>query len=51
MTRIGLAATLMATTPVLILPLSHWILKERFGWIEVAGSVLTLVGVAVMVQL
>jgi len=51
MTRIGLAATLMGTTPVLILPLSHWILKERIGWRAVFGSVLTLVGIAIMVQL
>lgn len=45
-TDTGIAATLMALTPVMIIPpaiLLHW---ERIRWIEIAGAVVSLAGVA-----
>lgn len=47
-TRVGLAATLMATTPILILPLSYWVLKEHIGPRAIAGSVVALLGAMVI---
>ena len=47
-TKIGIAATLMATTPLIMLPLVHIIHKERLGWRAFAGSFVAVAGVAVL---
>lgn len=44
--RVGIASTLMALSPILILPVSKWILKERISIRAVLGTMLALVGVA-----
>lgn len=45
---IGVAGTLMALTPVILLPVSHFVFKERIGWQAVLGTVLAIMGVAVL---
>ncbi len=47
-TRVGIAATLMATTPVIMLPLVHFIHRESLGWRALAGTVTAIAGVAVL---
>lgn len=47
-TATGVASTLMAITPVLIIPPYMIIYKTRVGWAEVAGAVLSVVGVALL---
>ena len=44
-TSVGIAATLMATTPILMLPLLRSILKERIKWRAYVGA---FVAVAVL---
>ncbi len=44
----GIAATLMATTPVLILPFAVLIDRERIGSAAIAGAVLAVAGVAML---
>ncbi len=44
----GIAATLMATTPVLILPVSVVIDRERLGSAAIGGAVLAVAGVALL---
>lgn len=46
--RIGIASTLMALSPVLILPISHWVMKERVSRRAVFGTVAALAGVALI---
>ncbi len=46
--EIGVASTLMALPPVLMLPISYFIFKERFGWQAIAGTVVAMAGVAVL---
>jgi len=46
--KLGVASTLMALPPVLMLPVSYFGFKERFGWQAIAGTVLSIVGVAVL---
>jgi drug/metabolite transporter (DMT)-like permease len=46
--EVGVASTLMALPPVLVLPLSYTVFKERFGWQAVAGTSLAIAGVAVL---
>ena len=43
----GVAASLMATTPILMLPVS-WLRGERFGWAGALGAVIAVAGVAVL---
>jgi drug/metabolite transporter (DMT)-like permease len=43
----GVAASLMATTPILMLPVS-WIRGEIFGWAGTLGAVLAVSGVALL---
>lgn len=50
MTRVGMAATLMATTPILILPIAHFVLGERITWRAVIGAVVALSGIVLIIQ-
>lgn len=45
---IGVASTLMALTPVILLPVSHFVFKEKVGWQAVLGMVLAIAGVAML---
>lgn len=47
-TEIGVASTLMALPPVIILPISYFVFKEKVGWQAVAGTILAIAGVAVL---
>ena len=47
-TEIGVASTLMALPPVIILPISYFVFKEKIGWQAVAGTILAIIGVAVL---
>jgi len=45
---IGVASTLMALPPVIILPVSYFVFKEKIGWQAILGTVLAIVGVAIL---
>ncbi len=45
----GVAATIISTTPVLILPFAVLVYRERVGWRAVAGAVISVAGVALLV--
>ncbi len=46
--EIGVASTLMALPPVIVLPISYFLFKEKIGWQAVAGTILAIAGVAVL---
>jgi drug/metabolite transporter (DMT)-like permease len=46
--EIGVASTLMALPPVIVLPVSYFVFKEKVGWQAIAGTLLAIVGVAVL---
>jgi drug/metabolite transporter (DMT)-like permease len=46
--EIGVASTLMALTPVIILPISYFVFKEKVGWQAILGTALAIAGVAVL---
>lgn len=48
LTQIGIASTLMATIPILMLPLSILVYKEKLSWRAIFGAVFTVLGVAVL---
>lgn len=47
--RVGVASTLMALTPVISLPVVHWVLKEKISSRAILGTLVAMAGVAVMV--
>jgi drug/metabolite transporter (DMT)-like permease len=46
--EIGVASTLMALPPVIILPVSYFVFRERIGWQAILGTGLAIAGVAVL---
>ncbi|MBE9525247.1 MAG: DMT family transporter [Chloroflexi bacterium] len=46
--EIGVASTLMALPPVLLMPISYFVFKERFGWRAILGTLLAMGGVALL---
>ena len=46
--KLGETATLMALEPVIVLPISYFVFKEKLGWQAVAGTVLAILGVAIL---
>jgi drug/metabolite transporter (DMT)-like permease len=47
-TEVGVASTLMALPPVIILPISYFVFREKIGWQAVIGTLLAIAGVAVL---
>lgn len=39
---------LMALPPVIILPVSYFVFKEKIGWQAIAGTTLAIAGVAIL---
>ena len=39
---------LMALTPVIILPISHFVFKEKVGWQAILGTVFAIARVAIL---
>lgn len=46
--QIGVASTLMSLTPIILLPVSHFVFKERVGWQAILGTILAIVGVSIL---
>jgi drug/metabolite transporter (DMT)-like permease len=48
LSEVGIASTLMAMSPVLLLPLAHWIFGERITLRAILGTVVAMAGVAMI---
>ena len=46
--EIGVAGTLMALSPVIILPISYFAFKEKISWQAILGTALAIGGVAIL---
>jgi len=44
----GEPTMLMALPPVIVLPLSYFVYKEKIGWQTLLGTVLAIAGVAIL---
>jgi drug/metabolite transporter (DMT)-like permease len=45
---VGVASTLMSLPPVFLLPISHFVFGERIGLRAVAGTLVAIIGVAML---
>ncbi len=46
--RIGIASTLMSTTPIMLIPISYWIFKEKISSHAIYGTIIAIAGVAIL---
>lgn len=46
--QVGIASTLMALPPVFLVPVGWIVFKERFGWQAIAGTLVAIIGVAML---
>jgi drug/metabolite transporter (DMT)-like permease len=46
--RLGAYVVLMSLTPVIILPISYFVFREKIGWQAILGTVLAIFGVAIL---
>jgi drug/metabolite transporter (DMT)-like permease len=46
--KVGIASTLMATMPVIMLPISKFYFKEELNWKSIIGAVVAVVGTAII---
>lgn len=46
--QVGVASTIIALPPVFLLPVGYFLFKERFGWGAVAGTLVAILGVALL---
>ncbi|MFZ2324447.1 MAG: DMT family transporter [Ignavibacteriaceae bacterium] len=47
-TKVGIAATLMSTMPIIMLPMIRYIFKEKLSWRAITGAVISVIGVALI---
>ncbi len=47
-TYVGIASTLIALPPIFLIPLSHWIFKEKITVVSVLGTIVAMSGVALI---
>jgi drug/metabolite transporter (DMT)-like permease len=47
-TKVGIAATLMSTMPIIMLPIAKYVYKEKLNWQAVSGAILAVAGVAIL---
>lgn len=47
-TKVGIAATLMSTMPIIMLPMVRYIYKESLSWRAISGAVVAVIGVALI---
>lgn len=47
-TKVGIAATLMSTMPIIMLPMIRFIYKEKLFWRSITGAILAVAGIAMI---
>ncbi len=47
-TSVGIASTIIALPPVFLLPIGHFTFKERISWQAITGTILAILGVALL---
>lgn len=46
--EVGVASTLTSLAPIFMLPISHFVFKEKLNWQAIAGTLLAMAGVAIL---
>ena len=46
--EVGVASTLTSLSPIFMLPVSHFVFKEKLSWHAIGGTILAMAGVAIL---
>ena len=46
--KVGIASTLMSTSPIIMLPISKIVYKEKLSWKSVFGAFIAVIGIAIL---
>ena len=46
--KVGIASTLMATVPIIMLPMVRYYYKEKLSWISITGALIAVGGIAIL---
>lgn len=46
--KVGIASTLMATVPIIMLPMVRYYYKEKLSWISILGAFIAVAGIALL---
>lgn len=46
--KVGIASTLMATMPIIMLPISRFYFNEKLDWKAIAGAFVAVIGAAII---
>lgn len=47
-TKVGIAATIIATMPVIMLPISRFYFKDKLSWRSILGAIIAVTGIAIL---
>jgi len=47
-THVGIASTLIATVPVIMLPVSRFYYKEKLSTISIIGTIIAVIGITIL---
>lgn len=47
-TKVGIASTIMSSSPILMLPLAHYIYKEHLSLKSILGAIVAVLGIAIL---
>ncbi len=46
--KVGIASTIMAITPILMLPISHFYFGEKLSWRPIVGAIIAVFGIGIL---
>lgn len=46
--KVGIASTIMSITPILMLPISHYVFKEKLSWRPILGALIAVFGIGIL---
>jgi drug/metabolite transporter (DMT)-like permease len=46
--KVGIASTLMATVPIIMLPMVRYYYKEKLSWVSIFGAIVAVGGIAIL---
>jgi drug/metabolite transporter (DMT)-like permease len=47
-TKVGIASTIMATVPIIMLPMVRYYYKEKLSWISIGGACIAVIGISIL---
>ena len=46
--KVGIASTIMATVPIIMLPMIRYYYKEKLSWVSIIGACIAVSGISIL---